>query len=185
MTFKNCGENKRISTPIAVNRRGLAILFKDSLPAKDIKIENIIKGNYTQLTFTNKAQKIVVKCICAPNKDMTKNDTDNYSNKFFKTVFDDTDKEDYDVRIKVGDFNVAPVHEKDTAGCLHVNNQNSRNFLERMLPLSNLTEVYRNKYPELQQYTLNKRQTNNYTRTRKDYFLMNLKTLMTSKWLTN
>ena len=64
------------------NQRGLAILFKDSLPAKDIKIENIIKGNYTRLSFTIKAQKTLVKCIYAPNKDMTANDIDNYSNTF-------------------------------------------------------------------------------------------------------
>ena len=47
---------------------------------------------------------------------------------FFKTVYDDTDKQNYDIRLTVGDFNVAPWHEKDTAGYLHVNNQNTKNF---------------------------------------------------------
>ena len=34
------------------NQRGLVILFKESLPAKDIKINNIFDGDYTRLTFT-------------------------------------------------------------------------------------------------------------------------------------
>ena len=33
------------------SQRGLAIPIKDSLPVKDVQIENIIKGNYTRLTF--------------------------------------------------------------------------------------------------------------------------------------
>ena len=72
------------------SQRGLAILLKDSLPAKDIIIENVLEGDYTRLTFTVKAQIVLVKCIYAPNKDMTTNEKDNYSNTFFKKVFDDS-----------------------------------------------------------------------------------------------
>ena len=42
-----------------------------------------------------------------------------------------------------------------------------------MIPLNNLTDVFRNKYKELRQYTFNKKQMNDYTRARLDYFLMN------------
>ena len=73
------------------SQRGLTILLKDSLPAKEVKINNIIKGNYIRLTFKVKDLNVLVKCIYAPNKDMTKNELDNNSNTFFKTVFNDED----------------------------------------------------------------------------------------------
>ena len=103
-------------------------MFKDSLPAKDIKIKFILDGDYTRLTFTVKAQTILVRCIYAPNNDMTSNDMNNYSNTFWKTVFDDSDDHNYDIQLMVGDFNVAPIHAKDTAGYLHINNKNSRSI---------------------------------------------------------
>ena len=156
----------------STSQRGLAILIKDSLPVTDIKIENIIKGNYTKLTFKLKDQKILIKCIYAPNKDMTNNEVDNESNIFFKTVFNNKNDDEYDLKITVGNFNVAPKHEMDTLGSLHVNNQNTRNFLKRMIPLSNMTDIWRKKYPQTRQYTFFKKQTNNFTRSRLDYFLM-------------
>ena len=36
-------------------------------------------------------QKILIKCIYAPNEDMTNNKVDNKSNTSFKTVFDEND----------------------------------------------------------------------------------------------
>ena len=78
---------------------------------------------------------------------MTKNDDDNYSNNFFKTVFndEDDDNDDFDIKAIVGDFNVAPKHDMDTAGYLHINNQNTQNFLDKMIPLCNLTDIWRQK----------------------------------------
>ena len=66
------------------NQRGLVILFKDSLPAKNIKIENILAGDYSRLTFLVNSAKILIKCCYAPNKDMTCNGPDNYSTTFSK-----------------------------------------------------------------------------------------------------
>ena len=127
------------------SQRGLTILFKDSLPAREVNINNLIKGNYTRLTFKVKNLTVLVKAIYAPNEDMTKNDVDNYSNTFFKTVFNDEDDDNFDIKAIVGDFNVAPKHKMDTAGYLHINNQNTRNFLDKMIPLCNLTDIWRQK----------------------------------------
>ena len=88
-------------------------------------------------------------------------------------MFNDENDDVYDLKITVGDFNVAPKHEMDTLGYLHVNNQNTRNFLDRIIPLSNMTDIWRKKYPQMRQYTFYKKQTNNFTRSRLDYFLMN------------
>ena len=104
-------------------QRGLAIIFKNSLPVKDVKIENVIKGNYTRLTFKVREQNALIKCIYAANEDMTNSEIDNESNIFFKTVFVDRNDDKYDIRLTVGDFNVAPKHEIYTSGYLHVNNQ--------------------------------------------------------------
>ena len=58
----------------------------------------------------------------------------------------------------------------DTAGYLHVNNQNT---LNRMIPLCDMTNIWRQKKSQTRQYTFHKRQTKNYTRARLDYFLQN------------
>ena len=93
--------------------------------------------------------------------------------RFFKTVFDDSLDLDYDVRITVGDYNVAPDHKMDTSGYLHINNPNSRKLLDRIIPLNMMTNVFRHKHPDLRQYTFHKKQTKNCTRARLDYFPMN------------
>ena len=64
---------------------------------------------------------------------MTCNGIDNYSNTFFKTVFDESMDSEYDVTLMVGDFNVAPDHKMDTMGYLHTNNPNSRRFIDQRL----------------------------------------------------
>ena len=76
---------------------------------------------------------------------------------YFKTVFDDTNNDIYDIKLTVGDFNVAPKQEIDTSGYLHVNNQNTRNFLNRMIPLSNMTDIWRRNNPLIRQYTFMKK----------------------------
>ena len=42
-----------------------------------------------------------------------------------------------------------------------------------MIPLSNLTDIWRRNNPLITQYTFMKKQTNNLTRARPDYFLLN------------
>ena len=140
--FAKLGGEQSHFNSYSTSQRGLAILIKDSLPVKDVKVENIIKGNYTKLTFKVTDQNLLIKCIYAPNDNMTNSDVDNESNIFFKTVFDDKDEDKYDIRVTVGDFNVAPKHDIDTLGYLHVDNQNTRKFLNRMIPLSNLTDIW-------------------------------------------
>ena len=70
-------------------------------------------------------------------------------------------------------MNVAPDPNMDTLGYLHINNPNSRYFIERMKALSMLTDVFRHKNPELRKYTFSKGQAKNHTKARLYYFLMN------------
>ena len=100
-------------------------------------------------------------------------ESEKYSDKFFKTIFDDMTDIDYDVTIMVGDFNVAPNHNKDTLGYLHVNNPNTRLFIERMKSLNMLTDAFRHKYPDLKKYSFSKKQARNHTKAHLDYFLIN------------
>ena len=55
----------------------------------------------------------------------------------------------------------------------HANNPNTRDFLNKMIPLCNLTDIWRHKNPNARSYTFFKKRTNNYTRARLDYFLLN------------
>ena len=102
---------------------------------------------------------------------MTCSGPDNYSNIFYKTVFDDALDSEYDVTLMLGDLNVAPDHNMDTMGYLQTNNLNSRRFIDRMKSLNMLTDVFRHKHPELQQYNFGKKQTKNYTRARQGSLL--------------
>ena len=77
-------------------------------------------------------------CIYTLNHDCNTNENENDSNRSFKTVFNDSCDNDFDISKTVGDFNVAPKHDMDTAGYIHVNNPNSRHFLNKMIPLCNL-----------------------------------------------
>ena len=109
-----------------------------------------------QLTIVVNSTKILIKCCYAPNEDMTCIESENYSNTFFKTFYDDSLDSDYDVTIMVGDFNVAPDQNKVRLGYLHNNNPNSRQFMERMKSLNMLTDVFRHKHPELRKFSFSK-----------------------------
>ena len=135
------------------------VLFRDSLPIRNVKVENILKGDYTQLTLIWGSTKVLIKCCYAPNEDSPALDSEqeNYSSKFFREVFDDSKDTDYDVTIMAGDFNVAPDPNKDTLGYLHINNPNTRRFIERIKSLNMMTDMYRHKKPDLRQYTFYKK----------------------------
>ena len=46
------------------------MLVKNDTPIKDVNFENIIKGNFSKLSFKIKEKSVLVKCIYAPNKDL-------------------------------------------------------------------------------------------------------------------
>ena len=50
------------------DKRGIAVLVKDDTPISDIKLENILKGNFSKLTFKVKDELVLVKCIYALTK---------------------------------------------------------------------------------------------------------------------
>ena len=65
------------------SQRGLAVLFKDSLPVKNIQFQNIIDGNFSKLTFKVKGFSVLIKCVYAPNEDMPKGENEHPSSNFF------------------------------------------------------------------------------------------------------
>ena len=77
--------------------------------------QNVIKGNFSNLSFKVKSEQVLVKGIYAPNSDMNSTGPDNESKAFFKEVFDDSDKDKYTHKVTVGDFNVALRHTYDTS----------------------------------------------------------------------
>ena len=65
------------------NLRGIAVLIKDNLDINNVQWQNIIKGNFSRLTFEHNKLKYLVKCLYAPNKDMIAGNTNNESTFFF------------------------------------------------------------------------------------------------------
>merc|ERR1711895_332248 len=156
-------------------QRGIMAVVKETFVGKELNFETILRGNYSRLNFTMRGFKVLIKCCYAPNRDMASfgSDIEGESDVFFKTVFDDKDDTEYDVAITAGDFNVAPDHKVDTLGYLHVNNPNSRFFINKMKSLNMITDVFRHKHPDAQRFTFSKKQTRNHTKARLDYFLVN------------
>ena len=66
------------------NRRGITVLIKDGTPITDIEWENVIPGNFSKLSFRLNKQKVLIKCIYAPNKDSNLNNDKNESYASFK-----------------------------------------------------------------------------------------------------
>ena len=85
------------------SKRGIMVLIKNDTPITDIEWENVIAGNFSKLSFKTKNEKVLIKCIYAPNKDSGPNDDKNKSTIFFKKVMDDTGEEKYNHRIITGD----------------------------------------------------------------------------------
>ena len=52
------------------NQRGIMVLVKDAFAGKNLKFSNILKGDYSRLTFTMCGFKVLIKCCYAPNGDM-------------------------------------------------------------------------------------------------------------------
>ena len=92
------------------------MLIKDTLDINKILWQNMIKGNFSRLTFVPNKQKYLIKCLYAPNKDSVKSDNVNESTKFFKEVFDDGNYEDFQNCILEGDYNVELEHDKQGCG---------------------------------------------------------------------
>ena len=68
---------------------------KDTLNITEVTWQNVIKGNFSRLTFIHKEQKYRIKCLYAPNKDSVESDNNNESTKFFRDGFDEENDEDY------------------------------------------------------------------------------------------
>ena len=91
-------------------KRGIAVLIKVGTPIYNIDFHNVIKGNFSKLTFSVKNESVLVKCIYAPNPDMNLTGPDNESKTFFQKVFDDTNENNFTHKISTGDFNVSLNH---------------------------------------------------------------------------
>ena len=63
-------------------RRGIAVLIKDGTAIDNIEFHNVIKGNFSKLTFSVNNEAVLVKCIYAPNPDMNLIGPDNESRAF-------------------------------------------------------------------------------------------------------
>ena len=87
------------------DKRGIAALIRDGTPIENINFQNIIKGNFSNLSFKAKNENVLIKCIYAPNIDMNTTGLEKESRAFFKQVFDDSDEDKYIHKVRLGDFN--------------------------------------------------------------------------------
>ena len=109
----------------------------------------------------------------APNKDSSEN---NESETFFRAVFDDSQDNNVQHTINVGDYNVAPEHNIDTAGYLHINNSVSRQYITSRMMTNEVTDIWRDRHPTTRSFTFDKLQKKNRTKARLDYYLISKNT---------
>ena len=108
----------------------------------------------------------VVKCLYTPNKDSVPGDDNNENTVFFKSIFDNMNDMDYDHCVMAGDYNVALNHDMDTNGYLHVNNPSSRQYVKTRITTNDLTVIWRDRNPDKREFTFDKQQQRNRTKTR-------------------
>ena len=135
------------------NARGIAVLIKDGVELENLEWQNIIQGNLWKFTFTFKHNKYAIECLYASNKDSSQN---NESETFFWAVFDDAQDSNIQHTINVGDYNVDPVHNMDTGGCLYINNPVSRQYIRSRMMTIKLTDIWRDRHPTTRNFTFDK-----------------------------
>ena len=124
--------------------RGIAILFNNNF---EYQIhEQLISespGNVLSLSISIENRKISLICVYGPNED---------SPEFYKKLADSIAKLNNDEMIIVGDFNLVLDTSKDYFNYLHVNNPKAREVVHQQIQSSNLVDIYRQFYPNVNRY---------------------------------
>ena len=141
--------------------RGIAIFLNNNF---DYKVHNKLddtSGNFLalEITFSNTRVSLVV--IYGPNED---------DPQFYKMVSEAISNLENDNVIMVGDFNLVINPEKDYHNYLHINNSKARETVLEIISAHNLSDVYREIYPEKIRYTW--RKPNSLKQARLDFFLI-------------
>ena len=141
------------------NSRGVAILFKDTVPVNinRTKIDN--NGNSVVLDLTLYEYNITLVAIYGPN-------TDNPN--FFVELQHKVAEFDNPHNIFCGDWNLVQDQVLDTFNYLHVNNPRSKAHVEKMKKEMDLCDPWRVQFPCKRNYTW--RQPNPFKQSRLDFF---------------
>ena len=143
------------------NSRGVAILFKDTVPVdiKRLKIDN--GGNFVVLDLTLYEYEITIVSLYGPN-------TDN------PTFYADLQKIIIEFEnphtIICGDWNLVQDSILDTYNYIHVNNPRAKQQVNNIKNELNLCDPWRIRFPNKKYYTW--RQPNPFKQSRLDFFLI-------------
>ena len=141
--------------------RGIAIFLNNNF---DYKVHNKLddtSGNFLALDITFSNTRVSLVVIYGPNED---------DPQFYKMVSEAISNLENDNVIMVGDFNLVINPEKDYHNYLHINNSKARETVLEIISAHNLSDVYREIYPEKIRYTW--RKPNPLKQARLDFFLI-------------
>ena len=141
--------------------RGVAILFKDTIPVKVKRCKIDDRGNFVILDLTLYDYDITLASLYGPN-------TDNPA--FFADLQQIIIEFENPHVIICGDWNLVQDQTLDTHNYLHVNNPRARQRVNNMKNDLDLCDPWRIKYPMKRYYTW--RQPNPFKQGRLDFFLV-------------
>ena len=129
------------------DRRGVAILFKKTLPIKHSIINSDNNGNLLSLEIEYDHKKFLLTAIYGPNTDRP---------DFFENLFELNNQVNCPMQIIGGDFNVTLNHEIDNFDYIAPRNVNSRRILNNLLSNFSFFDVFRNFFPDKKHFTWKK-----------------------------
>ena len=157
--------------------RGVAIFLNNNFEVKVHKKMSDETGNLLALDLTIENKRMSLITIYGPNNDTP---------IFYEGLSDIIRELQNQDIILVGDFNLVLDPEKDYFNYLHINNPKARNKVLELIENYNLTDIFREIYPEEKRYTW--RKPSPCKQARLDFFLISstmLNTVEESKILNS
>ena len=152
---------KCIFSSYTTNARGVAILLNNNFEYKIHKQELDGTGNYIILDITIEGERMTLINLYGPNED---------NPVFYDNIFKCIREFDNEKYLICGDFNLTLDQQLDTYNYRNINNPNSKKTISENLEYFNLTDPFRELYPDLRKYTWRKK--NPIKQARLDFFLI-------------
>ena len=143
------------------NQRGVAILFNNNFDYKINRIKKDDHGNLLCVDLDIEGKKITLVNLYGPNQD---------SPEFFTKVNECLENFNQQPVLITGDFNLVQNQHLDTYNYCNINNPKAKEKVLEIIEMHNLTDPFRELYPDMERYTW--RKSNPLKQARLDFFLV-------------
>ena len=160
-SIRNLWGGDCIFNSFSSNQRGVAILINKNFEYKIIKTKNDDHGNLLAIDMEIEHKKITLINLYGPNNNFP---------EFFNKVSEIIENFDNQTVIMAGDYNLVQDQSLDTHNYRNINNPKAKDKILDLMDIHNLSDPFREMYPETKRYTW--RKSNPLKQARLDFFLI-------------